>query len=177
MKQNIKISLLDNNEGQIEGLPANPRLIKDDKFEKLKLSLTDDPEMLDLRELLVVPHGKRFVVIAGNMRLRAAIDLEFIDLPCKIIPSDTDPKKLRAIAQKDNISYGEHDWDMLMNEWDTEELKEWGIDIRDVVDDDDEKEEEPKVLSKKLLVECSEANDLDSLYEELQKRGFLCTLK
>lgn len=176
MTQPIKLSLLDNNEGQIAGLPANPRFIKDDKFEKLKQSLLDDPEMLELRELLVVPFGKRFIVIGGNMRLRAAKELNFIDLPCKIIPADTDPKKLRAITQKDNISYGEHDWDLLLNEWDTDELKHWGIEIRDVVEDD-EIEEEPKVISKKLLVECSEANELDSLYEELQKRGFLCTLK
>lgn len=71
MKQNIKLSLLDSNTGQVPGLPANPRIIKDKEFKKLVNSIMEDPEMLDIRELMVYPFGKRFIIIGGNMRLQA----------------------------------------------------------------------------------------------------------
>lgn len=177
MKQTIKISLLEYNTGQIEGLPANPRFIKDDKYEKLKTSLKEDPEMLELRELLVVPLDKIYVVIAGNMRLRAASELGMKELPCKVIPAGTDPATLRAIATKDNVSYGAFDWEMMLNEWDTEELERWGLDIPDIGDDDEEESNTEKMLSKKLFVECTDLNQLEKLYEELQNRGFVCSLK
>lgn len=176
MKQTIKISLLEYNTGQIEGLPANPRFIKDDKYEKLKTSLKEDPEMLELRELLVVPLDKIYVVIAGNMRLRAASELGMKELPCKVIPAGTDPATLRAIATKDNVSFGAWDHDLLSSEWSEEELKHWGVDIPDIDFDDDEPEPE-KTISKKLLVECELLDELEKLYSELQTRGFVCTLK
>lgn len=176
MKETIKISLLENNTGQIEGLPANPRFIKDDKFELLKKSLTNDPEMLELRELIVIPHGKKFVVIAGNMRLRAAKDLGYKELPCKVVPVNTDAKTLRAITLKDNISYGSHDHDLLSSEWDHVELLEWGLDIPDISDETEE-EDQPKELSKKLIIECGSAEKLEDLYEEMQNRGFVVSLK
>jgi len=177
MKQTIKIELLDNNTGQIKGLPENPRYIKDEKFEKLKQSLSDDPEMLELRELIVIPHGKRYVVIAGNMRLRAAKELGFTELPCKVIAADTDEKSLRAITQKDNISYGNFDWDMLANEWQLEELEHWGMDIPDIGSDEEDEPNTGSVLSKKLIIECGELNKLEELYEEMQNRGFVVSLK
>jgi len=71
MRQNIASHLIDLNEGQINGLPGNPRYIKDESFEKLTQSIIDDPEMLDLRELIVFPYKKRYVIIGGNMRFRA----------------------------------------------------------------------------------------------------------
>lgn len=70
--QMIPTSRLRCNEGQLEGLPSNPRYIKDEKFELLKRSLQESPEMLHLRELLVFPHEDTFIVIGGNMRLRAS---------------------------------------------------------------------------------------------------------
>lgn len=81
MKQNIKLSLLTPNTGQIKGLPENPRFIKDEKFEKLKQSIIDDPEMLEHRGLLVFPHGKKFVLIGGNMRLRAIQEIVEMSQP------------------------------------------------------------------------------------------------
>lgn len=80
------------NVGQIAGLPPNPRLIKDEKFEALKKSLTDDPEMLDLRELIVYPNPDEkgtYIVIGGNMRYNAAKELGLSELPCKILPEST----------------------------------------------------------------------------------------
>ena len=137
MKRKIKLTELHHNDGQIDGLPANPRIIKDEKFKKLKKSLQDDPEMLELRELLVFQYGGEFVIICGNMRYRAALELGMEELPCKIIPPETPISKLKAYALKDNISYGEYDWDMLANEWDSQDLDDWGLDVwKDKVDGD-----------------------------------------
>lgn len=128
-KQNIAVALLQCNEGQIEGLPRNPRFIKDERFKKLVKSLQDDPEMLDLRELIVYPHGKHFVVIGGNMRLRAGKELGFETMPCKILPADTPIEKLKAYVIKDNNAFGNDDFDLLANEWDVEFLEDMGMEF------------------------------------------------
>ena len=129
MKKNISVNKLIENKGQIEGLPKNPRFIRDDKFEKLKKSLQDDPEMLELRELIVYPHDDKFIVICGNMRHRAAKELGLQELPCKVLNTDIPAEKLRAITAKDNVSYGAWDMDILVEDWITEELLDFGIDI------------------------------------------------
>ena len=129
MIQKIKIGELVPNEGQIEGLPANPRTISDTQFEQLKKSLQETPEMLSYRELLVYPYGSQYVIIAGNMRYRAAVELGMDELPCKIIPTTTSIRKLREYAAKDNIEYGSWDVDILANEWDLGEMEDWGMDL------------------------------------------------
>lgn len=130
MKQElVHITKLVNNKGQIEGLPKNPRFVKDHKFVQLKQSIKDDPEMLELREVIAVDYNGELVVIAGNMRLNACLELGIKEVPCKILPQDTPVEKLKAITIKDNIGYGEHDWDALANEWDVEELAHWGLDL------------------------------------------------
>ena len=126
---NIKISRLEVNKGQVEGLPKNPRFIRDERFKALVKSIEDAPEMLKLRELLVVEHGSKFVVIGGNMRLRACKELGMETVPCKVLPADTPVAKLREYAIKDNNGFGEDDWDVLANEWDAEELQEWGMEL------------------------------------------------
>jgi len=127
--QNIALTKLEINKGQIEGLPKNPRLIKDSKFEKLKKSIEDNPEMLGMREVLVYPHGSKFVIIGGNMRFQACKDLGFTEVPCKVLDKDTTAEQLRAITIKDNVGFGEHDWELLANEWEAEELDEWGVEL------------------------------------------------
>jgi hypothetical protein len=127
--QNIELSKLEINKGQIEGLPKNPRLIKGAKFEKLKKSIEDNPEMLGMREVLVYPHGSKFVIIGGNMRFQACKELQFETVPCKILNKDTTAEQLRAITIKDNVSFGEHDWDLLANEWDNIEISDWGMEV------------------------------------------------
>lgn len=126
--QSIKTSKIRPNTGQIDGLPQNPRLLKDDRFHKLVKSIQDDPEMLDLRELIVVPKDGIYVVIAGNMRLRAMQELKMKEAPCKVLPADTTIEKLKAYTIKDNVPFGEHDWSALANEWDAGELADWGLD-------------------------------------------------
>ena len=127
--QNIPLSKLETNKGQIDGLPKNPRLIKTEKFEKLKKSIEDNPEMLGMREVLVYPHGAKFVIIGGNMRYQACKELGFTEVPCKILDKDTTAEQLRAITIKDNVGFGEHDWELLANEWDSIELEEWGLEV------------------------------------------------
>ena len=128
-KQNIAVALLQCNEGQIKGLPRNPRFIKDERFKALVKSLEDDPEMLDLRELIVYPHGKKYVVIGGNMRLRAGKELGLELMPCKILPADTPIEKLKAYVIKDNNAFGNDDFDLLANEWDVEFLEDMGMEF------------------------------------------------
>jgi hypothetical protein len=126
----ISISKLTTNNGQIEGLPKNPRLIKSEKFEKLKKSIEDNPEMLGMREVLVYPHGSKYVIIGGNMRFQACKELQFETVPCKVLSKDTTAEQLRAITIKDNVGFGEHDWELLANEWDSVELEEWGLELQ-----------------------------------------------
>ena len=127
--QQIAISKLRPNTGQIEGVPGNPRFIRDERFEKLKESIRADPEMMQVREIVAYDNGGELVIIMGNMRYRAAKALGIKEVPVKILPQDTPAKKLQAYIIKDNVPFGETDWDMLANEWDTAELEEWGMEL------------------------------------------------
>lgn len=127
--KNINIKDIKTNDGQIEGLPRNPRQIRDARFEALKKSITDAPEMLNLRELLVYPYENKFVIIGGNMRYRACKELGFTELPCKVLDIDTPKEKLREYAIKDNENFGQYDWDIVANEWDEVELGLWGVEL------------------------------------------------
>lgn len=125
----INISELKSNTGQIEGLPKNPRFIRDEKYKKLVQSIKDDPEMLELREVVAYDNSGELVVIMGNMRLRALKELGLKEVTCKILPFETDIEKLKAYTIKDNVGFGEHDFDALVNEWDADQLNEWGVDL------------------------------------------------
>lgn len=136
----IKLSLIEPNNGQIEGLPKNPRFIKNDKYEKLKKSLEEHPQMLALRELLVYPHGDKYVIIGGNMRYRAMKELKFKTAPCKVISASTSVDDLKAYTIKDNSGFGDWDFDLLANDWDMSLLEDCAIDVPSF---DDIMEEEP----------------------------------
>ena len=135
----LKLYQLKNNLGQIEGLPKNPRLIKDIRFAKLVKSIQDDPEMMHLRELIVYPYTPtlkakydsqvEYIVIAGNMRLHAVKELGWTEVPCKILDASTSLEMLKAITIKDNVSFGENDYDLLANDWEQELLEAMGMDI------------------------------------------------
>ena len=125
----IPIGKIEPNKGQIEGLPKNPRFIRDEKYEKLKQSILDDPEMLQLREVLVIPYQDKFICIGGNMRYRVLKELEYQEVPCKVIPEGTSIEKLKSYTIKDNAGFGEWDFDLLANEWNIEDLDAWGVDI------------------------------------------------
>lgn len=126
----IKISKLKNNSGQIAGVKKNPRIQDDAKFQKLKKSLQDFPEMLELRELVVVPLDKDFIVVGGNMRLKALKELGEKEAVCKVLPADFPAEKINEFIIKDNVSFGLWDGSEL-SEWDTELLNEWGYEVPD----------------------------------------------
>jgi len=110
---------------EIKPNPKNPRVIKDDKFKKLKKSIQDFPQMLELREIVV---DENMVILGGNMRYKALLDLGITEAPVKVAKGLTEAQKDEFIA-KDNIGFGEWDWDLLANEWDTDLLVDWGLDL------------------------------------------------
>jgi len=105
--------------------PNNPRVIKDDKFKKLVKSITDFPQMLELRPIVV---NDDMIVLGGNMRLKALEHLG-IEETYIIKAKDLTDKQEQEFIIKDNVGYGEWDWDQLANEWDVEDLDEWGLDL------------------------------------------------
>jgi DNA modification methylase len=109
----------------IKSNPNNPRIIKDDKFKKLVASIKEFPQMLSLRPIVV---NDDMIVLGGNMRLKACKEAGLKEVPV-IKASDLNEEQQKAFIIKDNVGYGEWDWDMLANEWNEEELVEWGLDI------------------------------------------------
>lgn len=105
--------------------PNNPRLIKDDKFAKLVQSIKDLPQMLAIRPIVV---NSDMVVLGGNMRLKACKEAGLKEVPI-IIADNLTEEQQREFLIKDNVSGGEWDWQMLANDWDTEQLNDWGLDI------------------------------------------------
>jgi hypothetical protein len=113
------------NINEIKPNPSNPRIIKDDKFKKLVKSIQDFPQMLELRPIVIDENN---IVLGGNMRLKACIEAGLKDVPVKQAKELTEEQKKEFIV-KDNVGYGEWDWDDLANNWDEQLLTEWGLDI------------------------------------------------
>jgi hypothetical protein len=113
------------NINEIKPNPNNPRIIKDDKFKKLVKSIQDFPQMLELRPIVIDENN---IVLGGNMRLKACIEAGLTDVPVKQAKELTEDQKKEFIV-KDNVGYGEWDWDDLANNWDEQLLTEWGLDI------------------------------------------------
>lgn len=105
--------------------PNNPRLIKDDKFAKLVESIINFPEMLEIRPIVV---NSDMVVLGGNMRLKASREAGIKEIPIIVADNLTNEQQKEFII-KDNVSGGEWDWNILANEWDIEQLTDWGLDI------------------------------------------------
>ena len=116
MKQLIKIS-------QVKSNPNNPRLIKNDKFKKLVKSVQDFPEMLELRPIVV---DENIIVLGGNMRLKACIEAGLKEVWIEV--ADLTEQQKKEFTIKDNVGFGEWEWDILANEWEQTELEDWGLD-------------------------------------------------
>jgi DNA modification methylase len=110
---------------EIKPNPNNPRLIKDHKFKQLVKSIQDFPQMLELRPIVIDENN---MVLGGNMRLKACIEAGLTDVPVIHANNLSEPQKKEFIV-KDNVGYGEWDWDDLANNWDAQELTDWGLDI------------------------------------------------
>jgi ParB-like chromosome segregation protein Spo0J len=105
--------------------PNNPRLIKDDKFKKLVQSIKDFPQMLAIRPIVV---NADMTVLGGNMRLKACKEAGLEKVPV-IMANDLTEAQQKEFIIKDNVGFGEWDWDIIANEWDAEQLTDWGLDI------------------------------------------------
>jgi ParB-like chromosome segregation protein Spo0J len=110
---------------EVKSNPNNPRVIKDDKFKKLVQSVRDFPQMLDIRPIVV---NDEMIVLGGNMRLKACIEAGLKEVSI-IKASDLTPEQQNEFIIKDNVGFGEWNWDDLANEWDDEKLVEWGLDL------------------------------------------------
>lgn len=131
----------------------NPRLIKDDKFQQLCKSIQDFPEMLQLRSIIV---DERLTILGGNMRYRACLEIGIKDVPVIIVKGLTEEQKKEFII-KDNVSFGEWDYDLLKM-WDITLLNDWGLtDIPEVT--------------------IPEAHELTSFFEEVESTGALAPSK
>lgn len=136
----IDRSLLENNDGQLEGLPKNPRYIKDERFAKLKHSLEVSPEFLEANPLKVYPlDNGHYIILAGNMRFLAGSEIGIEKFPCYIFKKDTPTDKLKEFVIKDNIAFGNTDWDALANDdWQVDDLEDWGMDVSFLSKEDEE---------------------------------------
>ena len=132
----------------IQGNRDNPRIVNKAKFEKLKKSIQEFPEMLNLRPLIVNEHN---VILGGNMRYKALVELGYKEIPV-IRAEDLTERQAQEFIVKDNLSYGDWDFDILANEWDSVELEDWGLDVWQNEDDliaheeEETKEKEDKVV-------------------------------
>jgi site-specific DNA-methyltransferase (adenine-specific) len=116
---------------EIKPNPKNPRVIRDDKFAKLVKSIQDFPEMLEKRPLVCYTDTDgKFVVLGGNMRLKASIEVGLKELPIILADDWTEEQKAQFLI-KDNVGFGEWDWEQLANEWDVQQLEDWGLDVPD----------------------------------------------
>ena len=134
----MKISKLKNN-------PSNPRFIKDDKFEKLKKSISEFPEMMEKRPIVCVTDADgKLYPLGGNMRLKALQELKYKEIPDSwiLMADEWTEEKRREFTIKDNTGFGSWNWEELANEWDVEKLEEWGLDLPGFDLDTDELSEE-----------------------------------
>jgi ParB-like chromosome segregation protein Spo0J len=133
--------------------PNNPRVLRDDKFQKLKQSIKEFPKMLSLRPMVIDENN---VVLGGNMRLRALQELGFNDIDETWVKrsSDLTEEEKKRFIIADNVAFGEWDWDTLANDWEVVDLEAWGLDIPqfDTVEEQviEEEEEESNVIELKF---------------------------
>lgn len=158
--------------------PKNPRVIKDDKFEKLKKSIQEFPQMLEKRPLVCFTDvDGKFVVLGGNMRLKASKELGLKELPI-ILADDWNEEQRAEFLIKDNTSGGEWDWEELANAWDSEKLEDWGLDLPDFGADAELLEAEQKDLSGDLketfevIISCTDEAHQQQVYNKMIADGF-----
>lgn len=187
-REMIDITKLLYNEGQIDGVPKNPRYLKESEHDKLVKSLADSPELLEYKPLMVYGlEDGTYVTICGNMRLRVANELRiggntnFDKLPCFVLKTDTPIQKIKEYAIKDNVQAGNWDWDELANgEWKVEDLDEWGVNtsflnagesdadtLDGLFDTEDDKEEKTKDLKITITIDASFAEKADEIKEKI----------
>jgi ParB-like chromosome segregation protein Spo0J len=156
---------------KIKSNPKNPRLIKDDKFKKLVKSIKDFPEMESVRPIVV---NKDMVILGGNMRYKAMIECGYKEVNVEVV--DWSEQKQNEFIIKDNVGFGEWEWEMVANEWDMEQLEDWGLNLpilNSSVNLDDffeESKEDDKLPTGKIILEYT-IEECDKVKSELLKHG------
>lgn len=165
----------------IKPAPNNPRVIKDDKFERLMRSILDFPKMMELRPIIVDEAG---TVLGGNMRLKAIKQLGYKEIPKSWIKSagDLTESEKKQFIVKDNVGFGEWDWQALSESWEAKDLADWGVDVpafgaeaKEVVGNFDDEGIAYK-SQYGVIVVCESAADQEGVFSELMARGFKCKI-
>lgn len=154
--------------------PNNPRLIKDDKFKKLVQSIKDFPEMLNIRPIVV---NQDMIILGGNMRYKACKEAGLKEVP--VIVTDLTEDQQREFLIKDNTSGGEWDWEVLANEWDSEQLEAWGLDLISFDINNDKKQDDLSDTIKNLYrieIICKDEDHQENTYNKLIEQGYECRL-
>ena len=164
---------------EVKPNPKNPRLIKDDKFKKLVKSIQEFPDMLNKRPLIVFTDvDGKYVVLGGNMRLKALKELNYKEVPIILADEWTEEQKAEFLI-KDNVGFGEWDWDNLANEWDAENLDEWGLDVPIFKEDlDSELKDLSSTIDNLYRIEilCKDEEHQENSYNKLIEEGYECRL-
>ena len=159
---------------EVKTNPKNPRLIKDDKFKKLVKSIQDFPQMLELRPIVVDENN---IVLGGNMRLKACKEAGLKEVFIVKAENLTEQQKDEFIV-KDNVGFGEWDWDILANEWDVELLNDWGLDLPIFKDDETELKDLSSTIDNLYRIEivCKDEEHQENSYNKLIEEGYECRL-
>jgi ParB-like chromosome segregation protein Spo0J len=163
---------------EVKPNPKNPRIIKDGKFQKLVKSIQEFPDMLNKRPLVVFTDvDNKYVVLGGNMRLKALNELKYTEIPIIIADEWTEEQKNEFLI-KDNVGFGEWDWDQLANEWDAEKLDDWGLDIPIFKDDETELKDLSSTIDNLYRIEivCKDEEHQENSYNKLIEQGYECRL-
>ena len=164
----IPLSLLDSNSGQVKGLPANPRFIRDKAYQELNRSIKNNSEFLAYRELLVYPYTKnRFLIIGGNTRYKALCDLGYKEAPCKVLDEDTPISVLKKYILIDNHSNGEWEMKSLFEGWSLLEIDDIGLDVDFSMFDKEEEEDIEEDNDYDGDSEENEENDKEEFYRSM----------
>ena len=163
---------------QVKANPNNPRIIKDAKFQKLVKSIQEFPDMLNKRPLIVFTDTDgKYCVLGGNMRLKALNELKYDTVPIVLADEWTEEQKAEFLI-KDNVGFGEWDWDQLANEWDSEKLDEWGLDVPIILDEDNELKDLSSTIDNLYRIEivCKDEEHQENSYNKLIEEGYECRL-
>jgi len=158
--------------------PNNPRVLRDEKFAKLKQSIQEFPKMLSLRPIVIDENN---VVLGGNMRLRALQDLGYTDIDdtCVKYAKDLTEEEKQRFIIADNVAFGEWDWDTLANDWEVEDLEAWGLEIPqfDTVEEQEMEDLSDKIKSMfKIEVICKDEQEQERTYNKLIEQNYECRL-
>ena len=139
--QHLKLSQLEQNTGQIEGLPANPRQWTQSDIDRLAASLLETPELFEARPIVVFPLGDKFIILAGNLRYSASKKNKASSVPCIVLPADMPVVKLGHIVLKDNGEFGSWNIGLLAQDWADLPLASWGVEVPKMEDFGDKNKE------------------------------------